>query len=133
MTVFEADNDLSVGNVTLSVGRLQSTALSSRGAVLVVGPQGLLTETEKLVFDSKKGVLNVPALQFERLAGGFNAKGYEVSNAVLTNARLTGAAVSATEFKLEGGGAAGGGLAYFNARGVLQVRNAVKHLLLLGL
>ena len=70
--VFEAENDLTIGNVTLSAGRLRASRLS-KGSVLLAGVGGLVSESAALTFT--KNVLSAPAIRAESLAGDIDAKG----------------------------------------------------------
>eukprot|EP01034_Spumella_vulgaris_P025380 gene25380-31836_t len=109
---FEAAADLNIGPHTLTAQRLAATAIE-KGRVLFTGSSGLLIDSDKFSF--VKGVLSVPSVKFERLVGSVDAKGNEISNVVLLNAKLESAIVRATELTISGQS----GLAYFNNKGLL--------------
>ena len=111
----EAAADLHIGNHSLSAARFQATA-ATPGSVLFVGKNSFLSE-HRGKFTYSRGVLTAPALKIDKLAGGLDGQGHEATNLLLTNAKLTGASVQASEFFLQGQSL---GLAFFNAKGQLQ-------------
>ena len=65
--VFEAANDLDIGNVTFSTGRLQASRLS-RGSVVIAGHNGFLTEAAAGALTFSGGILTAPVLKINKLA-----------------------------------------------------------------
>ncbi len=116
----EAKNDLVIGNVSFSAGRLQATSLSP-GSVLFVNKQHYLSEHRQKFFYSK-GTLHAPSLKIDKLAGSLDAQGHDISNLLLSNPKIVNGVIQASELTLSsavGGAGGGGGLAYFTQRGQL--------------
>jgi hypothetical protein len=72
---FEAENDLSIGNHTVTAQNLQSSQIN-RNSVLIGGYDGLLTQNENLVFS--KGILTTPGIRVERLYSDLDVKGNQL-------------------------------------------------------
>lgn len=69
---FTAANDLSIGNVTLEVGRL-GLLNANRGGIPFIGARGLLLTSDK--FSITKNTLVTPALKVERIVSDVDFKG----------------------------------------------------------
>eukprot|EP01032_Pedospumella_encystans_P013943 gene13943-16031_t len=91
---FTATADLNIGPHTLSALRFQSTSLNTN-SIVYSGNSGVLTTSDKFTYT--KGVLAAPAMKVENLLCALDARGNDISNALLTNAKLTGASISATD------------------------------------
>lgn len=72
MRVLEAVADLSIGNVTLSAGRLRASRLT-RGSVLVAGLGGLVSEVPTLTFT--QATLSTPTLKTDRIGSDVDIQG----------------------------------------------------------
>lgn len=122
----EAKNDLVIGNVSFSAGKLQATSLSP-GSVLFVNKQHYLSEHRQKFFYSK-GTLHAPSLKIDKLAGSLDAQGNDISNLLLSNPKIVNGVIQASELSLSsavGGAGGGGGLAYFTQRGQLLASKAL--------
>lgn len=93
--MLEVANDIAIGDHTFTAARLQSTKLKE-GRVPIVGIDGVLVDTDRVTYTisgPNAGVLTIPVLKTSALAGDVDAKGYEVRNAVLVNAKLVDTSV----------------------------------------
>jgi hypothetical protein len=122
---FTAKNDLTFGNITLTVGKVVSTALSP-SSLLFVDKYGSLSE-HKGKLSYTKGILSSPSLKFDRLASSFDGQGNEINNVQLKNPKILNGMIQANEITLLGSGLTPGqphtslaGVAYFNEKGQLM-------------
>ena len=99
-----AANDLSIGNITLGVGRLASWVLRP-GRLVLSSEGGVLSSSEHLTYS--KGVLSSPSIKAKRLLTNLDVLGNEVRNAKIIDANI-----HATDLFIEGRS----GIAYFDGK-----------------
>lgn len=109
----EVQNDIFIGNHTLSAGGLKLLHLA-RGDVLVGGLDGQLRTRKGFTFSN--GVLSTPSLNADQLGGPLDAHFHVISDAVLENSHLKDASIVAKDIRL----AHLSGIAYFDEKGHLK-------------
>ena len=94
VTLFQAANDLDIGNHALSTQHLflkSKSDLEHNGQLAFYGPGGQLIGDEAISFDLHKQVLNIDTLSAKTFVGdSMNFLGATISNAALVNATLDG-------------------------------------------
>lgn len=91
---FEAENDIHIGNVTFSAGRLRASHMR-KSAIPIVSSDGLLIDSEKFTF--LKGVLSTPMIKFSKLLSDVDARGSIIKNVALLNAKVDDSIINAIE------------------------------------
>ena len=82
------NSDVYVGNYTMGAGQLQATGLEP-GRLVVSGVDGLLVDYPMLSY--LRGVLSAPAVKFGKLLAELDARGNEISHAVLVDTDIRSA------------------------------------------
>eukprot|EP01039_Chlorochromonas_danica_P010844 gene10844-12054_t len=130
-----AMNDLDIGNYSLAAEKFVSRSLTPGHIVYVDRHRRLSCDSDRLTY--VKGVLTAPALKTLRLAGSLDAKGHEISHAILSEAKIGAISVTTSSLTFSTPAALRsssspsstnfeGGVAYVNRQGVLQVSNALQ-------
>lgn len=121
--LFEAANDLDIGNVTLSAGRLRATRLT-KGSLVLVGHGGSLTEAASGSLSFASGILSAPILKINKLAAAIpiDAQGAIISNAELANIRITSGVAHVSELLISGEN----GIAFFDFEGRLKSMHTLR-------
>jgi hypothetical protein len=115
----EVDNDVSVGNHTITVGGLKLMNLL-RGDILVGGMDGQVRTRNGFFFTN--GVLSTPSLSAEKLGGPLDAQFNVISNVMLENPQLEDATIVAKQVRVAGMT----GIAYFDEAGDLRSTSELK-------
>jgi hypothetical protein len=113
-----ASNDLNIGNITLSVARLELSD-ATKNSIAFFGVDGAILSASKFTFT--KSTLSVPQLKVDKILTDIDLRGNFIKNAFIVDSKFRNISISAAEISLD----YTQGITYVDASGKLRASSSI--------